>query len=34
VHYSRLTAVLVSAVTELKDIVEKQALEIKELQKG
>jgi hypothetical protein len=34
VHYSRLTAVLVSAVQELKQQLDDQALEIKELQKG
>ena len=34
VHYSRLTAVLTSAIQELKQQLDKQALEIKELQKG
>jgi len=34
VHYSRLTAVLVSAVQELKQQLDDQALEIKELKKG
>ena len=34
VYYSRLTAVLVSAVQELKQQLDDQALEIKELKKG
>jgi hypothetical protein len=34
VHYSRLTAVLVSAVQELKQQLDTQALEIKELKKA
>jgi len=34
VHYSRLTAVLTAAVQELKEIVDRQALEIKELKEA